>query len=45
MNGQYRLAGLPPGPYTIRAEKGKVQAEVLEGLLSVQVLQPSRICH
>ena len=45
MNGQYRLAGLPPGTYTIRVEKGKFQTEVLEGLLSVQVLQSSRICH
>jgi len=31
-NGQYHLAGLPPGTYTIRAEKEKFQAEVLEGI-------------
>jgi hypothetical protein len=29
-NGQYRLWGLPPGMYTIRAEKEKLQTEVLE---------------
>jgi hypothetical protein len=32
-NGQYRLAGLPPGMYTIRAEKEKFQTEVLEGVV------------
>ena len=32
-NGQYRLAGLPPGMYTIRAEKEKFQTEVLEGIV------------
>src|SRR5215470_7983653 len=31
-NGQYRLEGLPPGTYTIRAEKEKFQTEVLEGI-------------
>src|SRR5215469_1597219 len=31
-NGQYRLAGLPPGMYTIRAEKEKFQTDVLEGI-------------
>jgi len=31
-NGQYRLGGLPPGMYTIRAEKEKFQTEVLEGI-------------
>src|SRR5215813_7683562 len=32
-NGQYRLTGLPPGMYTIRAEKEKFQTEVLEGIV------------
>ena len=32
-NGQYRLAGLPPGIYTIRAEEEKFQTEVLEGIV------------
>src|SRR6185312_6016432 len=31
-SGQYRLAGLPPGVYTVRAEKEKFQTEVLEGV-------------
>jgi len=31
-NGQYRLAGLPPGTYTIRAEKENFETEVLEGI-------------
>ena len=31
-NGQYRLEGLPPGTYTIRAVKEKFQTEVLEGI-------------
>jgi len=30
-NGQYRLGGLPPGMYMIRAEKEKSQTEVVEG--------------
>src|SRR5215470_18429372 len=32
-NGQYRLAGLSPGMYTIRAEKEKFQTEVLERIV------------
>jgi hypothetical protein len=31
IGGQYHLAGLPPGVYTVRAEKEKFQTEVLEG--------------
>ena len=31
-NGQYHLTGLPPGMYTVRAEKEKFQTEVLEGI-------------
>jgi hypothetical protein len=31
-NGQYRLAGLPPGTYTFRAEKENFETEVLEGI-------------
>jgi hypothetical protein len=31
-NGQYRLGGLPPGRYTIRAEKEKFQTKVVEGI-------------
>ena len=32
INGQYHLAGLPPGMYAVRAEKEKFQTEVLEGI-------------
>ena len=31
-NGQYRMAGLPMGIYSIRAEKDKFQTQVLEGV-------------
>ena len=31
-NGQYRLGGLPPGKYTIRAEKERFQTQVVEGI-------------
>ena len=31
-NGQYRLGGLPPGMYTIRADKEKFQTEVVDGI-------------
>jgi len=31
-NGQYHVAGLPPGIYSIRAEKEKFQTQVLEGV-------------
>src|SRR5215471_15385931 len=30
LEGQYHLAGLPPGMYTVRAEKEKFQTQVLE---------------
>jgi len=32
IKGQYHLAGLPPGMYTVRAEKEKFQTAVLEGI-------------
>src|SRR5215472_15785625 len=32
IKGQYHLAGLPPGMYTVRAEKEKFQTQVLEGI-------------
>jgi hypothetical protein len=32
MNGQYYVAGLPPGTYTVRAEKEKFQTELREGI-------------
>ena len=32
INGQYHVAGLPPGMYTVRAEKEKFQTQVLEGI-------------
>ena len=32
INGQYHAAGLPPGMYTVRAEKEKFQTQVLEGI-------------
>src|SRR5215467_5264799 len=32
IKGQYRLAGLPPGMYMVRAEKEKFQTQVLEGI-------------
>src|SRR5262249_15051464 len=32
INGQYHVAGLPPGTYTVRAEKEKFQTQVLEGI-------------
>src|SRR5215471_6233182 len=32
INGQYHAAGLPPGTYTVRAEKEKFQTEVLAGI-------------
>ena len=45
-NGQYRPAGLPPGMYTLRAEKEKFQTEVLSrGLYSLPVPQSRQICH
>jgi len=31
-NGQYHLAGLPPGMYRVRAEKEKFQTQMLEGI-------------
>src|SRR5579862_1772813 len=31
INGQYHLAGLPPGMYMVRAEKEKFQTQVVEG--------------
>ena len=33
IKGQYHLAGLPPGTYTLRAEKEKFQTQVLEALV------------
>src|SRR5262249_1302197 len=30
--GQYHMAGLPPGMYTVRAEKDKFQTQVVEGV-------------
>jgi len=32
INGDYHVAGLPPGIYTVRAEKDKFQTRVLEGV-------------
>ena len=32
INGDYHVAGLPPGIYTVRAEKDKFQIRVLEGV-------------
>src|SRR5262249_52516291 len=32
INGQYRVAGLPRGMYTVRVEKDKFQTQVLEGI-------------
>ena len=32
IKGQYHLAGLPPGMYTVRAEKEKFQTQVLGGI-------------
>src|SRR5262245_5711582 len=32
INGQYHVAGLPPGMYTVRAEKDKFQTQVVEGV-------------
>jgi len=32
IRGQYHLAGLPPGMYTVCAEKDKFQTQVLEGI-------------
>src|SRR5215470_14311704 len=32
INGQYHVAGLPPGMYAIRTEKEKFQTQVLEGI-------------
>jgi Carboxypeptidase regulatory-like domain/TonB dependent receptor len=32
VKGQYHVAGLPPGMYTVRVEKEKFQPEVLEGI-------------
>src|SRR5499427_1991636 len=32
IKGQYHLAGLPPGMYTVCAEKEKFQTQVLEGI-------------
>ena len=32
IKGQYHVAGLPPGMYTVRAEKDKFQTQVLEGI-------------
>src|SRR5262249_10349784 len=32
INGQYHVAGLPPGMYTVRVEKDKFQIQVLEGI-------------
>src|SRR5262250_3662390 len=32
INGQYHVAGLPPGIYTDRAEQEKFQTQVLEGI-------------
>ena len=32
IKGQYHLAGLPPGMYTVRAEKRQFQAQVIEGI-------------
>jgi hypothetical protein len=31
--GQYHVAGLPPGTYTVRAEKADFQTEVVEGIV------------
>jgi carboxypeptidase family protein len=33
IKGQYHLAGLPPGTYTLRAEKEKFQTQVVEALV------------
>ena len=33
IKGQYHLAGLPPGTYTLRAEKDKFQTQVVEALV------------
>jgi Carboxypeptidase regulatory-like domain/TonB dependent receptor len=33
IKGQFHVAGLPPGTYTVRAEKEKFQTEVLEGIV------------
>ena len=33
VKGQYHLAGLPPGTYTLRAEKEKFQTQVVEALV------------
>ena len=33
IKGQYRLAGLPPGVYTLRAEREKFQTQVLEAVV------------
>src|SRR5215467_1692647 len=32
IKGQYHMAGLPPGMYTVRVEKDKFQTQVLEGI-------------
>src|SRR5262249_51165658 len=32
INGEYHVAGLPPGMYTVRAEKDKFQTRVVEGV-------------
>src|SRR5499427_5738318 len=32
IQGQYHIAGLPPGMYTVRVEKDKFQTQVLEGI-------------
>src|SRR5215813_10722207 len=32
IQGQYHIAGLPPGTYTVRVEKDKFQTQVLEGI-------------
>ena len=32
INGQFHVAGLPPGMYTVRTEKEKFQTQVLEGI-------------
>src|SRR5690242_8318771 len=32
INGQYHVAGLPPGMYTVRTEKENFQTQVLEGI-------------
>src|SRR5262249_40930410 len=31
-NGQYHVTGLPPGTYTVRAEKEKFQTQAIEGV-------------